>query len=350
MSLDIVALLAQDGIVNGAVYAMIALGCVLVFNVSRVVFVSFGDLIAYAALTLATLQAGRVPGNVWLLVGLAFAACLVETVDLVRRRRFASIPRALGLFGLAPMLPVAAAVLLAGRQLPMLVQILLAIALVLPLGPLIYRTVFQPMANASVLALLLAAVAIHFVFSGLALLFFGAEGYRTDSYVSGEIDVMGTSVSVLSMVIVAAVVCTVLVLHLVFEYSTFGKALRATAINPVGARVVGIRTTQAGSLAFLIATFMAALSGVLIGPLITVYYDTGFLVGLKGFVGAVVGGFVSYPLALGGALAIGLIESFSSFYSSGFKDAIVFATLIPIVLLRWFATGSAPADAEEEQI
>lgn len=350
MSFDIAALLAQDGIVNGAIYAMIALGCVLVFNVSRVVLVSFGDLIAYAALTLAALQSNRLPGIVWLVLGLSIAACLIEGAGLLRRRRYARLPRALLLFGVLPLLPVAAAFALRDRQLPMYAQIVLAITLVLPLGPLLYRVVFQPMARASVLVLLMAAVAIHFVLSGLALLFFGAEGYRTDAYVSGSFDIGETSISVLSIVIVGTVVASVVLLHLFFEYTTYGKALRATAINPVGARVVGIRTTLSGSLAFLIAAFIAAVSGVLIGPLITTYYDTGFQVGLKGFVGAVVGGFVSYPLALAGALVIGLIESFSSFYSSAFKDVIVFSSLIPIVLLRWFAGGGNQADAEEEEI
>ena len=84
--------------------------------------------------------------------------------------------------------------------------------------------------------------------------------------------------------------------------------MRATAINREGARLVGIWTTRAGALSFLLAAGIAAVAGILISPTTTIYYDTGLIVGLKGFIGSVVGGFVSYPLAAVGAIVIGLIE------------------------------------------
>ena len=92
-----------------------------------------------------------------------------------------------------------------------------------------------------------------------------------------------------------------------------GKALRATAINRVGARLMGIPTDLSGDVSFALAALIGAVSGLLIAPLTTVYYDTGFLIGLKGFVAAIVGGLASYPLALLGALLVGQLESFSSF-------------------------------------
>ena len=70
----------------------------------------------------------------------------------------------------------------------------------------------------------------------------------------------------------------------------------------------------------------------------TVYYDTGFLVGLKGFVGAIVGGLVSYPVAAAGALLVGLLESFSSFWASAFKEVIVFTLIIPVLVWRSLTT------------
>ena len=76
------------------------------------------------------------------------------------------------------------------------------------------------------------------------------------------------------------------------------------------------------------AAFIGALSGLLIGPTTTVFYDSGFLIGLKGFVAAVFAGLASYPLALVGALGVGLLESFGSFWASAFKEVIVF-TLDP---------------------
>ena len=81
-----------------------------------------------------------------------------------------------------------------------------------------------------------------------------------------------------------------------------------------------------------------ALCGILIAPLTTVYYESGFLIGLKGFVGAIVGGLVSYPVAALGALLVGLLESYSSFWASAFKEVIVFTLILPVLLWRSLTT------------
>ena len=95
---------------------------------------------------------------------------------------------------------------------------------------------------------------------------------------------------------------------------------------------------MAGKLSFTLAAGIGALSGILIAPITTVYYDTGFLVGLKGFVGAIIGGLVSYPLAAAGAILVGLLEAFSSFWASAFKEVIVFTLIIPVLVWRSLTT------------
>jgi branched-chain amino acid transport system permease protein len=91
---------------------------------------------------------------------------------------------------------------------------------------------------------------------------------------------------------------------------------------------------------------IGALSGILIVPITTLYYDTGFLIGLKGFVAAIIGGLVSYPLTAIAALLVGSVESFSSFYASNFKEVIVFALIIPVLLLRSLATQVVDEDKD----
>jgi branched-chain amino acid transport system permease protein len=140
-----------------------------------------------------------------------------------------------------------------------------------------------------------------------------------------------------SIVIIGVSITLIIALYLYFERTLLGKALRATAVNRLGARLVGIGTTQAGRLAFVLAAAMGALCGVLIAPLTTVYYDSGFLIGLKGFVAAIIGGMSSYPVAAIGAILVGLLESYSSFWASAFKEVIVFTLIIP-VLWRSFTT------------
>jgi branched-chain amino acid transport system permease protein len=129
-------------------------------------------------------------------------------------------------------------------------------------------------------------------------------------------------------------VALIVMLWLLFERTLVGKALRATAVNRLGARLMGISSAVAGRLAFAMAAFIGALSGLLIGPTTTIFYDSGFLIGLKGFVAAVFAGLSSYPLALVGALAVGLLESFGSFWASAFKEVIVFSSILPVLLWR----------------
>ncbi|RDV04280.1 branched-chain amino acid ABC transporter permease [Undibacter mobilis] len=346
MNLDIALLLVREGIAGGAIYALLALGTVLVFNITRIALVSYGDLIAYSALTLASIQSNKLPGTVWLVLILAGLALLLEGIDLYRRKRLRASWRSLFRYGVLPSAPVVVALLLPSYDVPMAFQIVLTIALILPLGPLLYRVVFQPMRNASVLTLLMAAAVVHFPMAGLALLFFGAEGYKTKEYISGNINLGVIDISAESIVVVTALVFISVALYGFFERTLWGKALRATAVNAIGARIVGIRVASAGTTAFLIAAGLAAVTGVLIGPSLTVYSDTGFLIGLKGFVGAAIGGIASYPLALFGALLVGIMDSFASFYSSALKDIAVFALLIPIVLFRGFWIRS---EVEEEE-
>ena len=135
-----------------------------------------------------------------------------------------------------------------------------------------------------------------------------------------------------------------LVVALFFAFTLQGKALRATAFNRTGARLIGFSPTTAGLTTFTFAAFLGTLSGVLIAPIITVYYDSGFLIGLKGFVAAIVGGLASYPMTAVGAVLVGTLEAFSSFWASGYKEVIVFTLIIPVLLWRSLRTHHVEDD------
>jgi branched-chain amino acid transport system permease protein len=111
---------------------------------------------------------------------------------------------------------------------------------------------------------------------------------------------------------------------------------------------MGIRPARAGTIAYLLGSLMAGVSGVLIAPVNTIFYDSGFLLGLKAFVGAIVGGMTSYPGAALGAFGVGILESFASFQSSTLKDVIVFSLLIPILLWRSLASQHSEEEEVEE--
>jgi branched-chain amino acid transport system permease protein len=92
---------------------------------------------------------------------------------------------------------------------------------------------------------------------------------------------------------------------------------------------------------------MAGVSGILIAPVNTMFYDSGFLLGLRAFVGAIIGGMVSYPGTAIGSLFVGVLESFASFQSSAFKDVIVFSLLIPILI--WRSIVSVHTEEHDEE-
>jgi branched-chain amino acid transport system permease protein len=341
MDLSIAAILAQDGITSGAVYALLALALVLVFSVTRVIFIPQGEFVAFGALTLAAIQADKFPLSATLLVALGVLSFIQEAVLLLAGRngesRTTLVRRgslALLKFVLLPVAIYGIARLYGHASLAMPLQVLLTLAIVVPMGPMVYRLAFQPLAEASTLVLLIVSVAVHYALIGIGLLMFGAEGSRTTSFSDARFDIGGLTVSGQSCVIIVVSLLLIVALYLYFERSLSGKALRATAVNRLGARLVGIGTTQAGRLAFTLAAALGALCGILIAPLTTIYYDSGFLIGLKGFVGAIIGGLGSYPIAAAGALLVGLLESYSSFWASAFKEVIVFTLIIPVLLWR----------------
>ena len=338
MDLSIAGILALDGLTNGAVYALLALATVLVFAVTRVIFIPQGEFVAFGALTLALFQAGKVPGTVWFLLALATCAAIGDVVDGVRRRAPARRVAATVLRTLAwPAIASAVAVWAAPRGWPLLAQALLTLALVTPFGTLLYRLAYESLADASVLVLLIVSVGVHFALVGLGLFFFGAEGFRNPSFWDSRFSLGPLALGGQAVIIFAASFALIVLLYLFFERTLTGKALRATAVNRAGARLMGISSSGAGRLAFTMAALIGALSGLLIGPTTTVFYDSGFLIGLKGFVAAVFGGLASYPLALAGALGIGLLESFGSFWASAFKEVIVFSSILPVLLWRSLA-------------
>jgi branched-chain amino acid transport system permease protein len=345
LNTTIMLFLVQDGITNGAIYALLGLALVLVFAVTRVILIPQGEFVTYGALTYASLSAGQFPGTARLALAMGIVAfgfdIYIARKSLHRRLVGRAVIVNIGL----PTIVFALTYALAGHQAGIAVNIALSLVIVALIGLFLYRIAFQPIAHTSVLVLLIASVGCHLAMQGFGLVFFGAEGQRgpplsNAAFSLGPLRFTGQSIAV--YVITAAFIVG---LWLFFGFTLTGKALRATAVNRLGARLVGIRTTLAGQLAFLMAASIGAVSGILIVPITTLYYDTGFLIGLKGFVAAIIGGLVSYPLTAVAALVVGTVEAFSSFYASDFKEVIVFTLILPVLVLRSLAQ---PAVEEEK--
>ena len=346
MDFGIALYLGQSGLTLGAIYALLALALVLVFAVTRVIFIPQGEIMTFGALSLVGIHAGHAPQVVWLVLVLGVLASAADAAQAWRRGAGHALRMVLGHLGV-PLLGLAACLLLPLGKLPYALQIVVALLVTVPLGPLLYRLVYQPVAQASVLTLLLLSVALHLALSSLGLYFFGPEGSRLPAFTHGSFELAGMPVQQQALWILALSGVLVVLLYGLFNFTLWGKALRATAINRTGARLMGISPAFAGRSAFALAALIGALSGIFIGSTTILYYDSGFVIGLKGFVAAIIGGLSSYPLAALGSIFVGLVESFSSFWASAYKDVIVFSLIIPVLL--WRSLGTRAHAAEEEQ-
>ncbi len=346
MNSAIAILLLQDGLTSGLIYALLAMSILLVFLVTRVLWVPAGEMIVFGAMTLALLGAGKIPGTAWLLLLIGGAAALSDAWSRWHSADWQGWWRGLGLQLGYPAALLAVLHALPMQSLSFSVQVLVTLAVVGPMAPLLYQAVFKPMASATVLAKLIAAVALHMVLMGAGLLRLGAEGTRVGPFIPGRLDVGFTRVSYQLLLVLSISLTLMVALWSFFGFTLWGKALRATAINRVGSLLNGIPADATGLVAFGIAGFIGALSGILVAPVTTMYYDSGFLFALKGFIGVVCGAMLSFPVAVLGALGVGLLDSFAAFYSSAMRDVIVFSALIPILLWRSLTSGHHEEDEE----
>ena len=341
MDLSIASILTLDGVTNGAVYGLLALATVLVFAITRVIFIPQGEFVAYGALTLAVLQTGQVPGTVWLLAALALLAAVLDAVAGVRR----GLPAARIGVAAVKALVLPAAVLAftlwaAPRQLPLVLQSLLTLAIVAPLGPLVYRLAYEKLADATVLVLLIVSVGVHFALTGFGLLFFGAEGFRNPSFwdarfAAGPLTLTGQTLII--FMVSAALVARPLPL------------LRTHAARQGAARDRGEPARCAADGHLDLRRRPAELRPRrfhrrAVGPPDRADHDDVLRLRLPDRPERASSPRSSAasrvtPAAALGALFVGLLESFSSFYASAFKEVIVFTLIIPVLLWRSFQHG-----------
>lgn len=328
---SIAVFLGVDGITNGAVYALMALSLVLVYTTTRVVNIAQGDYLTFGALSFASLASGTLTPLVYLVLAAGSVAMALD------------VRKAL-VFKRSPLLPVgkylaAAAALIAltwgalhSQFMPL--QMLAALALVAAMGPIIYQLTVEPNPGNPPIVLLTCSVGVTLILHPLGLLLWGADSITVNPLSDMRVDLAGVDLAMQSIIIFAAALVMTVGLFVFFRYSLYGKALRAASINREGALYCGVPVGTVGRLSYFIAAGMSGLGGMLLAPLVTANYEMGFVVGLKGLVGAVMGGLVAYPLSLAGVFLVGVFESFSAYFSSAYRDAMVFALVIPILLWR----------------
>jgi branched-chain amino acid transport system permease protein len=213
---------------------------------------------------------------------------------------------------------------------------LVALVVVTVVGILSERLVIWPLRRPNALLITLVSIGLAIFTRSLVMMVLGKKpvGYpgfsETSTLVLG-----GVAIQTQTLWIIGLTMTFLVVMHLFFERSMMGKALRAAAADRDAAAIVGVKVETTVMLSFAIAAFAGALAGAIITPLTLSSYDQGAMFGFKGFSAAMLGGVGSLPGAVVGGLALGLLEAFGSFYiSSDFKDAIAFAVLLLILFVR----------------
>jgi branched-chain amino acid transport system permease protein len=202
-------------------------------------------------------------------------------------------------------------------------------------GALVERIAFRPLRMAPVITVILATVAVGQMIRSAVRIIRGPEVSRFPSLFPTEpFSFMGVTMTPMSLGIIIVSVLLVIGFVLFFHKTKLGKGMQATSENREAAMLVGISVNQTFSLIWAIGAALAAAAGILLAPLIIITPDMG-LIGIKGFIGAVLGGFLSIPGAVAGGFLLGVIENLAGVYiESSMKDAVSFAVLVLVLWLR----------------
>jgi branched-chain amino acid transport system permease protein len=233
--------------------------------------------------------------------------------------------------------------------LPLLPAIIVAVFVVSLTGAILYRFIIHPARHASGSTLAFLTVGFAFAVEGLTLLVWGWE-YRslTNFLGSSSIHLWGATIFGQAPWVVGMTLLMVLGLYLFFGYTMLGRALRACADEPRGAKTVGISPERMGLLAFIIAAALGAVAGATITPLTMTAYNVGMPLTIKGLLAAFVGGLHRAEGVIVGGLILGLTESLSAgLMPSGYHDAIALGLLLIVFLAR--PRGLLPAHANIEE-
>lgn len=219
--------------------------------------------------------------------------------------------------------------------LPFLPSVALALGVSALLGWLVEWGVYFRLFDADHVIVLIATIGMSMLLKDGATKIWGSETMVFPELFAGTWQLGDVVVRTHFVFIIGAAVVLITVFHALLAYTRTGLALRAVAENRRVAAMMGVRVVRMLALAFGISYLLGAAAGALIGPIHYVATTGGTTMMIKGVAAAVLGGFGSLPGALAGGLAIGLIEALAAgFVSSAFKDVIVFAVFIAVLLLR----------------
>jgi branched-chain amino acid transport system permease protein len=226
--------------------------------------------------------------------------------------------------------------LLNGVKLPYPFAALIAVLIVVLIGFAMHLSVLYPLRKASVLILIMATLGASIFLSSASGLLFGTLPKTLPPFSSeGPLQLGKISVSPQSLWVLLSTFILLIFLYLLSHRTLLGKAMEASSTDPLGADLLGISRNLMVFLAFGVSAGVGAFAGILITPIFFTSYSSGALLGLKGFISAVLGGWGKNSGAILGGFVLGIVESLSlAFIPSGYKDGVAFVILLLILYFR----------------
>jgi branched-chain amino acid transport system permease protein len=268
-----------SGITQGSVYALIALGFMVIYNSSEIINFAQGEFVMLGGMITVALYAAKMP------------------------------------------LPLA---------------IILAIIITTLFGVLFQHLAIRPLKKASPFSMIMVTIGASILIRGIAMLIWGKDTFSLPLFLSGPPIIIGGAVIIPhALVVTGTAIFLMGLLQLFFKFTLIGQAMRASAVNKVGASLCGIKPEWMVKLSFAISAALGSIAGIVIAPTNLTSYDVGIMLGLKGFVVAIIGGLNSFVGTICGGLLLGIIEALGAgFISSQYKNAITFCLLIIILFIR----------------
>ena len=268
------------GLTVGSVYAMVAVGFNIIYNVTEIINFAQGEFVMLGGLIM-----------VFFHVGMAFPLVLAFPATVI---------------------------------------------VVTLVGILLDRLAISPIRQPSVLTLIIATIAASILIKGIAMLIWGKDPFDLPAF-SGRIPitVMGAVIQPQYVWVIGFLVIVVIALSIFFDRTIIGKAMSACADNTDAAKLVGINVKQMILLSFALSAAIGAVAGITMTPISLMEYDRGAMLAVKGFGAAILGGLGSFPGAILGGLIMGAIESFGAgLISSGYKDAFALIVLMGVLFFK----------------
>jgi branched-chain amino acid transport system permease protein len=211
-----------------------------------------------------------------------------------------------------------------------------ALAAMVLFGALFFLIVYLPLRNSSVVTIIVATVAVSITMQNAALLTFGSWPFRLPSPVEGlTVTIGGAIVSVHALAVIVVTAIMVALLWLLFYRTPIGIGMRAVAQDIQAARLMGLKVNRLLALSWVLAALLAGVAGLMLGPIWFADVNMGDPIALKAFAATIIGGFGSLPGAIIGGVFVGLSEVLgASYISSAYKDLISFGIMIGFLLVR----------------